>query len=403
MTMRANIPAMYALNCAKNMMFFGAVAVPFFTDWAGLDYTRMFLLEASFAFWMFALEVPTGVVADRYGRKYSLALGGLVSAASFTLFGLFTNYALFFAAEFVCAIGFTLLSGADRALFYDTLIALGEEPRATGYFSRYDIAGSAGIITGLLGGAWLAGSGIARYPGALPLTFLLSAAALLPVTALALLLKEPGRKKIDEKFIRQGINGFTLIFKKKRLRGFSLNYSFISAAGFLMFWLYQPLLKQSGVPITYNGVAGTAFNLLSIVLMMNIVGIQKRTGIRPLLMMTALIPGLLYIGLYFTESAFYTVPAMLFIVALKQMRAPLLSDLINRDIESANRATVLSGLSMLERVIIMFLYPVVGLLADRSIGAACLFLGASMVLFAFVSLPGAVPGASRSGGEEETA
>jgi len=76
---------------------------------------------------------------------------------------------------------------------------------------------------------------------------------------------------------------------------------------------------------------------------------------------------------------------MLFIVALKQMRAPLLSDLINRDIESANRATVLSGLSMLERVIIMFLYPVVGLLADRSIGAACLFLGAAMVLFAGVS------------------
>jgi hypothetical protein len=58
---------------------------------------------------------------------------------------------------------------------------------------------------------------------------------------------------------------------------------------------------------------------------------------------------------------------------------------------------------MLERVIIMFMYPVAGLLADHSVGAACMFLGASMVLFAFVSRPGAVPGASRSCEEEETA
>ena len=382
MKIRSNIPKLYALSFIKNMMFFGAVAVPFFIDWGGLDYTRMFLLEASFAFWMFVLEIPTGVVADRYGRKYSLALGGLVSAASFALFGLVNSYAVFFAAEFVCAVGFTLLSGADRALFYDSLMAIGEEARATRYFSRYDMAGSAGIIAGLLGGSYLAGSGIARYPATLPLTFLVTAAVLLPVAVLALTLHEPERKKIDEPFIRQGVSGFTHIFKIPRLRAFSLNYTLISAAGFLMFWLYQPLLKQSGVPITFNGVAGTAFNLLSIVLMMNIGAIEKRTGIRPLLLLTALIPGFLYIGLFFTESAFYTVPAMLFIVGLKQMRAPLLSDLINRDIESASRATVLSGISMLERVIIMFLYPVTGLLADRSVGAACLFLGAAMVLFA---------------------
>lgn len=384
MTVRSNIPKMYTLNFMKNMMFFGAVAVPFFIDWAGLDYTRMFLLEASFAFWMFVLEVPTGVVADRYGRKYSLALGGLVSAASFALFGLVNSYAVFFAAEFICAVGFTLLSGADRALFYDTLVALGEEAWATRHFSRYEIAGTAGIIVGLLGGSYLAGSALAPYPGTLPMTFIVTAMALLPVTALALLLVEPERKKIRERLIRQGIDGFTYIFRNGRLRGFSLNYTFISAAGFFMFWLYQPLLKQSGVPISFNGAAGTAFNLLGIGLMMSIGLVEKRTGIRPLLFLTALVPGVLYAGLYFTDSAAYVLPAMLLIVGLRQMRIPLLSDLINRDIESANRATVLSGLSMLERIIIMFMYPVTGLLADRSVGAACLFLGGAIMVFSLV-------------------
>ena len=389
MGLRYNIPKLYVLNCIKNMMFFAAVAVPIYTDWAGLDYTRLFVLEASFAFWVFALEVPTGVVADRYGRKYSLALGCLLSAGSFALYGLVNSYAVFFAAEFICALGMTLVSGADRAIFYDTLLALGKEARAAYYFSRYEIAGTVGIIAGLLGGAYLAGSGLARYPATLPLTFLLTAAALLPGALLALALAEPERKKIDGKLLRQGINGFTHIFKIRRLRAFSLNYTFISAAGFFMFWLYQPLLRQSGITISYNGIVGSAFNLLGIILMVNITAIEKRTGIRPLLILTALLPGILYIGLFFTESALYTVPAMLFIVGLKQMRAPLLADLINRDIESVNRATVLSGLSMLERIITMFMYPVVGLLADRSVGAACLFLGAAMFLFAAATGTGA--------------
>jgi len=39
----------YLFQALKSLQFFGAVAVPFYLEWAGVDYTRMFLLEAAFA------------------------------------------------------------------------------------------------------------------------------------------------------------------------------------------------------------------------------------------------------------------------------------------------------------------------------------------------------------------
>lgn len=382
--MKSNIYKMYAINLFKNMMLFSSVTVPFFLDWAKIDYTRIFLLEASFSLWMFVLEIPTGVIADKYGRKYSLALGGLFSAASFALFGLVNNYWVFFLADFICAIGITLLSGADKALFYDTLIAIGKEDNGTIYFSRFETSGIIGIIFGLIGGSSIASLKSLPYPQGLPLTFILSGAILLLVVITALTLQEPERKKAGGTFIRQGINGFRYIFKNGRLRAFSLNYTFISATTFFMFWLYQPLLKSAGIGLLYYGLVGAAFNLFSILLMNSIVMAEKKIGINRLLFLTALVPGILYGGLFFTSHASFALCAIVLIIGLRQMRSPLLSDYINQHIPSDNRATVLSGVSMVERIIIMVLYPIAGLLADYSLAIAFLFLGASTVLFSFI-------------------
>ncbi len=383
--MRSNINKMYLINLLKNMMFFSAVAVPFFLDWAKVDYTRIFLLEAIFSFSMFILEIPTGVIADKYGRKYSLALGGFFSAVSFLMFGFFKSYLVYFLAEVICAVGFTLLSGADKALLYDTLIALQEEDKASRYFSRYESIGLIGIIIGLAGGSWLAGSKILAYPASLPLTFNITGIVLMTVIPVALSLKEPQSRSTGEKFIQQGIGGFKHIFLNNRLRGFTLNYALISAMTFFMYWLYQSWLRSAGVNLSYYGVVGTAFNLFGILLMLNLGKIEKVFGVNRLLLITALLPGLLYVGLFYTNNLIYGLLAILFITGLRQLRSPLLSDFINQHINSENRATVLSGVSMLERVVTMIMYPITGLLVDYSLAIAFLFLGITTVVFSFLT------------------
>ena len=122
--MNRNILKAYAASFLKNLQFFGPISVPYFLDWLRVDYTRMFILQAWFLFWVFILEVPTGVVADKFGRKMSVAIGCLLFAADMLFFGLSRNYYLLFAAEFLGAVGMTLISGADQALLYDSLVAL---------------------------------------------------------------------------------------------------------------------------------------------------------------------------------------------------------------------------------------------------------------------------------------
>jgi hypothetical protein len=62
---RSNISKAYLAAGLKNLQFFGALAVPYFIDWLRVDYTRLFLLQAWFLFWVFTLEVPTGISSSK--------------------------------------------------------------------------------------------------------------------------------------------------------------------------------------------------------------------------------------------------------------------------------------------------------------------------------------------------
>ena len=72
-------------------------------------------------------EVPTGAVADRLGRKASLALGVGCTAVAVLIFGLATSYEVVLVSYVAWAIGIAFFSGADQALLFESLKALGRE------------------------------------------------------------------------------------------------------------------------------------------------------------------------------------------------------------------------------------------------------------------------------------
>ncbi|MBI2133521.1 MFS transporter [Candidatus Woesearchaeota archaeon] len=382
---KSNIWKMYFVNFLRNLHFFGAVAIPFFLDWANIGYARIFILEAFFMFWIFMLEIPTGVVADKYGRKASIILGGLFSAISISIFGFINNYWAFFLAEFIGALGFALLSGADKALIYDSLIQTKRDKDAKVFFSRYESAGTLGMLIGFPLGSLIAGSSFLPYPKTLPLTFIISGVFMLLAFFVAITLSEPKRKEKVEEFIKEGFDGFKYIFKHKKLRVFALNFALISATTFFMFWFYQSLAGVVGIDVKYNGFIGAGFNLFSMLLLLNIKRIENLFGMKNALFYSAILPGLFFIGLVFFRNVYFVLVAIFLITGLKIMRSPVLSDFMNRHIESRNRATVLSGVSMLEKIIVMILYPIVGLLADFSLWATFLFLGIATLIFSLMN------------------
>jgi MFS family permease len=377
-----NLRLLYAFNFLKSVQFFGAVSVPFFLDWARLDYARMFTLEAFFVLSVFMLEIPTGVVADRFGRKWSLALGGVFASAAFVLFGSTQAFPLFMLAEFLCALGFSLFSGADRALLYDTLKAHGREDEGKRRLATFGAMETAGIVLGFPLGSLFAGSSFLPYPETLRWAFIATGAAFAFSSVAALFLKEPERESPKGSFLRAGIDGVRFIFAAKRMRSFSLNYILISAMTFFMYWYYQALVKEAGFHVSVNGFVGAGINIFATILLLNAARIEKALTLKRLLFISSLAPGILYLVLSLNRSAFVALPAAFLIVGFKHLRAPILSDLINVEIDSSNRATVLSGISMLERALIMVFYPILGFLTDRSLSLTFLMLGTFTVAFA---------------------
>lgn len=81
-------------------------------------------LEAIYYFAVVLLEVPSGYFSDAVGRRVTLIIAALSTAAAHALF-LFSDTFLFFAAaQILLAGGIAFNSGTDTALHYDTLAAL---------------------------------------------------------------------------------------------------------------------------------------------------------------------------------------------------------------------------------------------------------------------------------------
>ena len=402
-----DIRALYAFSFLKSLQFFGAVAVPFYAHRLGMGYAQMFTLEMIFSAAMMALEIPTGIVADRWGRKASLVLGSGFLAAGFLAFGFFRSFALLAVGELVCAAGMTLVSGADKALLYEVakrngaaqagrpgLRAAAARDDAATIFSRYEAAGTAGLFVSFPLGSLFAGSGIVPYDAALGLVFVFTAAALalssLAVLSVAETLSAESRSA-RKPFLRQGAEGFLRIFRTPQLRSFGLNYAVISALTFFMFWFYQSLLAREGFPVAWHGFVGAGFNLFATLLLRATPAVRARLGTGRTLLLSSLIPGVLYCAAGLAPGLAVALIAIFGVTGLKLFRAPLLSALMNEWIDDGNRATVLSGISMLERVLIAALYPAVGALADLSLSATLIGLGCLTLVCALALRVGAGP------------
>ncbi|HOE57699.1 MAG TPA: MFS transporter, partial [Bacillota bacterium] len=95
----------------------------------GMSLTQLGLLETVFHITSFLMEVPTGAVADIFGRRISRIAGRAMSLLS-TAILLAANDFMWFAISFVfTALSYNLESGAGDALIYDSLKEIGEEDK----------------------------------------------------------------------------------------------------------------------------------------------------------------------------------------------------------------------------------------------------------------------------------
>jgi len=127
---------------------------------AGLDNTQAFTVNAFYTVGEVLFEIPTGVVADTRGRRYSYLLGGITLLLSTLLYlvmwqvhaGLL-GWAL---ASILLGLGFTFFSGATEAWLVDALKFTGYQGNLESVFARAQIVSGVAMLTGSVAGGVIA-------------------------------------------------------------------------------------------------------------------------------------------------------------------------------------------------------------------------------------------------------
>src|SRR4029453_6463332 len=124
---------------------------------AGLSTTPVLTPNALFTAGMVLFEVPTGVVADTWGRRVSYLLGSVTLAVSTVLYWLaweaHSPVLAWAATSVLLGLGFTFFSGATEAWLVDALKYTGFKGNLESVFAKGQIVAGAAMLSGsVLGG-----------------------------------------------------------------------------------------------------------------------------------------------------------------------------------------------------------------------------------------------------------
>mgnify|MGYP002039676018 CR=1 FL=1 len=128
------------------------IIVLFFQE-HGLTLTEVMILQSIYSLTVALVEIPSGYFADYFGRKNSMILSCTFLFLGYLIFSNYVGFSIFILAEILLALGSALMSGADSAIMYDTLLEEGKQEDYTKFEGRtYAIGNFSEAIAGLLGG-----------------------------------------------------------------------------------------------------------------------------------------------------------------------------------------------------------------------------------------------------------
>lgn len=337
----------------------------------GITQGEIGILQSFLFFSSVALEIPSGLLADRYGRKFSLIIGFLglfISGVGFLLFSSFIPFAIIF-----CLFGASIAmsSGSDRALLYDNLLA---ENRAEDYpkiLSRARAIGAVSLgLSMLLGGVlqdtWSWNCvyiffAISKLIGALTVT-LIPEIKLPPVSLNTN--KERGMSSKDTEGLFTALINF---FRSKNgafLIPLFIGYALFELSTIPLFIYGQPFFSIQGleVPIIAGIYAGV--EAISAAMFMGAGFICARFSLGAIAFTTTLAVTLLLFILSLNIGTTISIASFLLIMSLPAIYETSYETYIHDNIESRIRASCLSVANLVNSVIIGISYTVFGGLLD---------------------------------------
>jgi MFS family permease len=349
----------------------------------GLTFFDSLALGGIYSAVVIAVEVPTGVFADRLGRRRAMLIGALAMVASCLVAIVARGFTTFALAETLAAVSMALCSGADSAYLYDLLCAHGREDeyaRRESVASAWHLAGSAIAFAG--------GGVLAEIDLALPYVATAVIAAVAALVAAVMHDDAPAgtRARSLPAWTRDMAAAITEVARNGRL-AWLVGYS---AVVFVLLratiYVYQPYLEDRGIGATGIGLLYGGVYSVAAVCAYRTHQLRRRFGDDMLLwgLLAALTAS--FVGLAGAGRG----PWMLGLLAVQAIAngiySPLTKPLLNREIaDSSRRAAVLSVESMARRAAMGVFAPLVGLYGRTDVMVLC--GGVGIVGFALLAIP----------------
>jgi MFS family permease len=349
---------MYLLKGVLWFMVAMPIIILFFQE-HGLSLTQIMTLQAIYSFSVALFEIPSGYIADLFGRKQTIALSTVFSFAGYLVFSFYGGFYAFAIAQILVGIGGSLMSGSDSALLYDTLLETGDKKAYTKIEGRnYAIGNFSEATAGILGG-FLAVSSI--Y-----LPIYVQTGILFLSIPIALSLVEPKMHK-EEKMDRSlsaifGVVKFAMI-ENIKLRWLIIYSSAMGVATLSMAWFAQPFFKEINIPLAYFGILWAGLNFSAGLTSFNSHKFDKsEKGNMLFYLALAMAVSFLFLGI---NNSIFGLIFILIIYLLRGVVTPILRNEINENTTSNKRATVLSVRSFIIRISFAICAPILGYLADN--------------------------------------
>jgi MFS family permease len=119
----------------KNLRFFDAFFILFLVE-KGISFTQIGMLYAVREIITNLFELPSGILADTFGRKRALALSFILYISSFFLFYLFQNFWFFLIAFILFGLAEAFRSGTHKGMIMDYLKLSNREEQAANYYGH---------------------------------------------------------------------------------------------------------------------------------------------------------------------------------------------------------------------------------------------------------------------------
>jgi MFS family permease len=346
------------LQGGRNFILYYPILVLFYQR-EGLNYTELFLLQSLTSFVQGAWQIPSGYIADRWGRKPTIIISCACTLLGCLIYGAQSGMLWFALATCLISTGMSFQSGTIEALTYDTLAAEGKVSqfrRALGMQSLLRFGGEA--VAGVLGGF------VAIYSLRLP--FWISAIPMGFLLLVALTLKEPPHPRPDaEPYFRALWRSIKLLMSDVRLRRFYILCALIASLSLSLYWFTQPYQEFVGLPLALFGLSHAVVVFCGGLASRGAPTLETRWNDRTI-----------YLGLIATIALCYaflgivSAPWGLIFVVLMRMAwgasFPISTDIVNRLAPGHLRATAISLGNMHVQFLMMTVPLAFGYLADTT-------------------------------------